>query len=298
MEGDKAAAGAVAPADPGLDRLRERYGCGPVRLAGTEAALYERHLLFDDVVDPAAAGPRERYEAVARSVRDILSRRRVRTGQTYERQNPSASIPGARRAPSRKVEAASERRLARRALQRTLPAPGVERGRGALPPADRRRPETETSDDAPRRPHLRDARRGRPRPPPRREPVRPLGQRPPQRLRLRHRAPARARPHADQPGAGLPAGRGDRAPVPARPGPRAGGRRGGRPRRAGQRSAPPPTASPGRARPPACGTASRSGCTRSGCSGSGASRSPTLARRRSRATRSSCRTSAWAIAAS
>ena len=31
-------------------------------------------------------------------------------------------------------------------------------------PADRRRPETETSDDAPRRPHLRDARRGRPRP--------------------------------------------------------------------------------------------------------------------------------------
>src|SRR3954453_2885303 len=89
MEGDKAAAGVMAPSDaPDLATLLKQYGCGPVRLAGTEAALYERHLLFDNVVDPAAAGPRERYEAVVRSVRDILSQRWVRTEQTYERQNP------------------------------------------------------------------------------------------------------------------------------------------------------------------------------------------------------------------
>jgi starch phosphorylase len=71
-----------------LDKLLEQYGCGPVRFTGTGDALYERHLLFDNVVAPAAANPRDRYEAVARSVRDILSQRWVRTESTYERLNP------------------------------------------------------------------------------------------------------------------------------------------------------------------------------------------------------------------
>jgi starch phosphorylase len=71
-----------------MDKLLEQYGCGPVQFTGTGDALYERHLLFDNVVAPAAVGPRERYEAVARSVRDVLSQRWVRTEQTYERQNP------------------------------------------------------------------------------------------------------------------------------------------------------------------------------------------------------------------
>ena len=60
---------------PGREELIKQYGCGPVHLAGTEAGLYERHILFDDVVDPAAAGPRQRFEAFASSVRDILSQR-------------------------------------------------------------------------------------------------------------------------------------------------------------------------------------------------------------------------------
>ena len=68
--------------------LRRQYGCGPVDLTGTAHALYERHLLFDNVADPAVAGARERYEALARSVRDVLSQRWVRTEQTYERANP------------------------------------------------------------------------------------------------------------------------------------------------------------------------------------------------------------------
>src|SRR5262249_12048105 len=42
----------------------------------------------DSVLDTAAAGPRERFEAFARSVRDALSQRWVRTEQTYERENP------------------------------------------------------------------------------------------------------------------------------------------------------------------------------------------------------------------
>jgi glucan phosphorylase len=56
-----------------LANLREQYGCGPVALTGTESALYERHLLFDNVVKPTAASARERFEAFARAVRDILS---------------------------------------------------------------------------------------------------------------------------------------------------------------------------------------------------------------------------------
>jgi hypothetical protein len=39
-------------AEPGL---LEQYGCGPIRFSGTNDGLYERHLLFDDVVAPSAA---------------------------------------------------------------------------------------------------------------------------------------------------------------------------------------------------------------------------------------------------
>jgi starch phosphorylase len=73
----------AAPAD-----LVAQYGCGPVQFSGTSDALYERHLLFDSVRDPAAAGAREQFEACARSVRDVLSQRWVRTEQTHERENP------------------------------------------------------------------------------------------------------------------------------------------------------------------------------------------------------------------
>jgi starch phosphorylase len=68
--------------------LLARYGCGPIQFTGTNDALYERHLMFDAVVDPASVGLREQYEAVARSVRDVLSQRWLRTEQTYERENP------------------------------------------------------------------------------------------------------------------------------------------------------------------------------------------------------------------
>ena len=68
--------------------LRRQYGCGPIELTGNPDALYERHLFFDNVIDPAAATARERYEAFAHSVRDVLSQRWVRTEQTYDRVNP------------------------------------------------------------------------------------------------------------------------------------------------------------------------------------------------------------------
>ncbi|NJM91146.1 MAG: glycogen/starch/alpha-glucan phosphorylase [Myxococcales bacterium] len=74
--------------DPDTKKLLEQYGYGPIQFTGTDDALYDRHLMFDNIVDAAAVGARERYEAVARSVRDVLSQRWLHTEQTYERENP------------------------------------------------------------------------------------------------------------------------------------------------------------------------------------------------------------------
>jgi starch phosphorylase len=82
---------AVSLKSPGSDdisRLVAQYGAGAVEFTGTEEALYERHLLFDNVVDASRASQRERFEAVARSVRDVLSQRWLQTEQTYDRRNP------------------------------------------------------------------------------------------------------------------------------------------------------------------------------------------------------------------
>ena len=65
----------------------DRFNCGPVTFSGGTNALYERHLTFDRVVPIAAATPRDRFEAVARSVRDLLSQRWIKTEQTYQARN-------------------------------------------------------------------------------------------------------------------------------------------------------------------------------------------------------------------
>src|SRR5882672_12058531 len=81
----------VPPTPTGSDemsKLIQQYGRGPIPFTGTDNAFYERHLVFDNVIELMAAGPRERFEAVARSVRDVLSQRWVHTEKTYERANP------------------------------------------------------------------------------------------------------------------------------------------------------------------------------------------------------------------
>jgi len=78
----------VTPDSENVSRLIAQYGVGPVQFTGTDNALYERHLTFDDVVALEDAGPREQYEAVARSVRDALSQRWIRTTKTYDHENP------------------------------------------------------------------------------------------------------------------------------------------------------------------------------------------------------------------
>jgi starch phosphorylase len=57
-------------------------------LSGSHNALYERHLAFDNAVDPASADARMQYEAMAHAIRDILVQRWVRTESTYDCVNP------------------------------------------------------------------------------------------------------------------------------------------------------------------------------------------------------------------
>ena len=73
---------------PDTEKLITKYGCGPVRFSGRDEALYERHLLFDSGVNVAAATARDRFEALARSVRDVLSQRWLLTEKTYAERNP------------------------------------------------------------------------------------------------------------------------------------------------------------------------------------------------------------------
>src|SRR5271165_2742852 len=70
-----------------VSELLRQYGCGPIPFVGTEDAVYERHLIFDRAIDPKVATARERFEAFAHSVRDILAQRWVLTKKTYDREN-------------------------------------------------------------------------------------------------------------------------------------------------------------------------------------------------------------------
>jgi starch phosphorylase len=51
-------------------------------------ALFVRHLMSDAVVEPTRAYERQRFEAAARSVRDILSQRWIDTQHFYDQENP------------------------------------------------------------------------------------------------------------------------------------------------------------------------------------------------------------------
>jgi len=85
---EKRSVSATSTKSDDIRKLLEQYGCGPVQFTGTSDALYERHLMFDNVMEATTVGARERFEAVARSVRDILSQRWVCTNEAYERENP------------------------------------------------------------------------------------------------------------------------------------------------------------------------------------------------------------------
>jgi starch phosphorylase len=78
----------VSPKVNDLSDLIARYECGPVQFGGADDALYERRLVFDHVIDPKDAAPREQFEAVASAIRDVLSQRWIKTQREYDRANP------------------------------------------------------------------------------------------------------------------------------------------------------------------------------------------------------------------
>ena len=73
---------------PSARMLLEQYECGPVAFSGTPNASYERRLVLDHVVRPEQSDPRQRFEAVAWALRDLLSQRWLKTDATYDRANP------------------------------------------------------------------------------------------------------------------------------------------------------------------------------------------------------------------
>ena len=67
------------------EKLLERYECGPFRFADDD--YYDRHLVFDHVVPEETASTRDRFEAMARSIRDLLTQRWLLTQRTHDSQD-------------------------------------------------------------------------------------------------------------------------------------------------------------------------------------------------------------------
>ena len=68
--------------------ILKQYECGLVPLPADPTAGFKRHLVFDHVLDPGQVTLRQRFWAVARSVRDVLAQRWLKTKEVYYRENP------------------------------------------------------------------------------------------------------------------------------------------------------------------------------------------------------------------
>jgi starch phosphorylase len=75
--------GQLPASDAALERRLERLG-----LTGRESDFTDRYLLCEHLVDPSTAKERQRFEAVARFVRDLIAHRWVKTRQAREEANP------------------------------------------------------------------------------------------------------------------------------------------------------------------------------------------------------------------
>jgi hypothetical protein len=75
--------GHLPASDAALERRLERLG-----LTGRENDFTDRYLLCEHLVDPPTAKGRQRFEAVARFVRDLIAHRWVKTRQAREEANP------------------------------------------------------------------------------------------------------------------------------------------------------------------------------------------------------------------
>jgi len=88
QELNRAAQATSIQGSPDAAARLKSYAVSAALFSGAPDALYERHLKYDNIVEPETANTRERYKAAARAVRDILSDRWLRTNKTYARENP------------------------------------------------------------------------------------------------------------------------------------------------------------------------------------------------------------------
>jgi starch phosphorylase len=79
MQGESATSVGSSPSE----RRPERPGP-----AAPENDSIQRHLVFDHLVQPELARPRQHFEAASRLVRDLLAQRWIKTRETRERENP------------------------------------------------------------------------------------------------------------------------------------------------------------------------------------------------------------------
>ena len=67
----------------------EQYEQGlDVTFPTTPHAAYERRLIFDHMIEPPTSTLRQRFEAIANALRDLLAQRWLLTRRTYDRENP------------------------------------------------------------------------------------------------------------------------------------------------------------------------------------------------------------------
>ena len=75
----------ISSADTALNRRLQRLG-----LEGHEDSWLDRYVLCNHLVSPQAALPRQKFEATARFIRDLIAHRWARTRFREPRRSPSA----------------------------------------------------------------------------------------------------------------------------------------------------------------------------------------------------------------
>jgi starch phosphorylase len=71
-----------------IEKILKQYECGPVPLARDPDAAYERHLAFDHMIERENSSTRQKFQALGRTLKDLLAQRWLKTKQTYQRENP------------------------------------------------------------------------------------------------------------------------------------------------------------------------------------------------------------------
>ena len=76
------------PPDADVSAILKQYECGPVPLPTDPDAAFKRHLVFDHMVDPEKSSIRQKFQALGRSLKDLLAQRWLKTKQVYYGANP------------------------------------------------------------------------------------------------------------------------------------------------------------------------------------------------------------------